>query len=105
MILSLQSPPLSSRGSTLTESILIFFLRCTKSLADAFLARDLDHIWLAHDRRSGQHIRDPLIVRQRPNTNLARRARRRDEDLPRAMRQNGRCAILFPLPLLFSPTR
>jgi len=65
----------------------------TKPLADTFLARDPGHLWLAHDRRSWQHIRDPRVVRQRPNTNLARRPRRRDEDLPRAMRQNGRCAI------------
>jgi len=72
-----------------------------KPLADAFLARDHDHLWLAHDRRSRQHKRDPRVVRQGPNTDLARRARRRDEDLPRAMRQNGRCA---PIPLSVPPS-
>ena len=60
--------------------------------ADALLARDPDHFWLAHDRRSRKHQRNPLILHQRPNTNLARRPRRRDEDLPRAMRQNWRYA-------------
>jgi transcription initiation factor TFIIH subunit 2 len=60
--------------------------------ADAFLARDPDHLWLPHDRRSRKHKRNPLILHQRSNTDLTRRARRRDEDLPRAMRQNRRYA-------------
>lgn len=72
--------------------MVFFFLRIIQSPANAFLTRIPDHLWLAHDRRSREHIRNALIMRQRPHTDLARRARRRNEDLSRTMRQNRRYA-------------
>ncbi len=63
-----------------------------QSPADAFLAGDPGHLWLAYHRRPRKHIRNPLIMPQGSNTDLASRALCRNENLSRTVRQNRRYA-------------